>query len=127
MFYVICTALYVGHPVAAVQHLLAAKYLVELMGGPRHPELVTVYFRLVGKERVLQHFPLQCALTRVEPECSLTHCFLCPLTGIYDEIGEYEIAQQCLARAKRLSPNVAKQCMISATIAEMHDKMVSSA
>ena len=40
---------------------------------------------------------------------------------------EYEIAQQCLARAKRLSPNVAKQCMISATIAEMHDKMVSSA
>jgi hypothetical protein len=45
--------------------------------------------------------------------------------GIYDEMGEYEIAQQCLARAKRLSPNVAKQCMISATIAEMHDKMVS--
>ena len=40
-------------------------------------------------------------------------------------MGEYEIAQQCLARAKRLSPNVAKQCMISATIAEMHDKMVS--
>jgi tetratricopeptide (TPR) repeat protein len=36
-----------GQPLAAVQHLLAAKYLVELMGGPRHPELVVVYLRLV--------------------------------------------------------------------------------
>lgn len=44
-----CTVSLSGHPVAAVQHLLAAKYLVELMGGPRHPELVTIYFRLVGK------------------------------------------------------------------------------
>lgn len=37
-----------ANPLSAVQHLLAAKYLIELMGGPRHPELVTVYFRLVG-------------------------------------------------------------------------------
>ena len=79
-----------GHPLPAVQHLLAAKYLIELMGGPRHPELVTVYFRLVG---------------------------------IYDEVGDYVTALRCLTKAKRLSPNVAKQCMISATIAEMHAKM----
>ena len=60
------------------------------MGGPRHPELVTVYFRLVG---------------------------------IYDEAGDYMTALRCLTKAKRLSPNVAKQCMISATIAEMYAKM----
>ena len=55
---VLCAASLTGHPAAAVQHLLAAKYLVELMGGPRHPELVTVYFRLVGKDSYLQLFPL---------------------------------------------------------------------
>lgn len=59
----------------------------------------------------------------MKEEYTVTHLLF--ITGIYDDIGEYEIAQQCLARAKRLSPNVAKQCMISATIAEMHDKMVS--
>jgi hypothetical protein len=37
-----------GQPLAAVQHLLAAKYLVELMGGPSHPELVSIYLRLVN-------------------------------------------------------------------------------
>ena len=30
----------------AVKHLLAQKYLVELMGGPMHPELVNIYIRL---------------------------------------------------------------------------------
>lgn len=60
------------------------------MGGPRHPELVTIYFRLVG---------------------------------VYDAIGEYDTALRCLTKAKRLSPNVAKQCMVSATIAELHAKM----
>lgn len=34
---------------AAVQHLLSMKYLVELLGGPRHPEMVNVYLRLVGE------------------------------------------------------------------------------
>ena len=82
--------LLLGHPVPAVQHLLAAKYLVELMGGPRHPELVTLLFRLVN---------------------------------IYDEIGDYETAQKCLEKAKKITANVAKQCMISATIAETHGKM----
>ena len=84
--YLLCAGLLLP----AVQHLLAAKYLIELMGGPRHPELATIYYRLVG---------------------------------IYDELGDYIMAQRCLLVAKRLSPNVAKQCMISATIAEMHDKM----
>jgi hypothetical protein len=59
---VLCTVLLTGHPVAAVQHLLAAKYLVELMGGPRHPELVTVYFRLVGKDSNLSHLPFLLSL-----------------------------------------------------------------
>jgi hypothetical protein len=48
-----CTYIYIyiyvlGQPLAAVQHLLAAKYLVELMGGPSHPELVSIYLRLVN-------------------------------------------------------------------------------
>ena len=38
-----------GRPLAAVQHLLSSKYLIELMGGARHPELVNVYLKLVGE------------------------------------------------------------------------------
>jgi hypothetical protein len=61
---------------------------------------------------------------------SLTHALHLSLfhtysKGIYDELGEFETAQLCLETAKHLSPNVAKQCMISATIAELHDRMVS--
>lgn len=31
---------------AAADHLLTAKYLIEVMGGPRHPELVNIYYKL---------------------------------------------------------------------------------
>jgi tetratricopeptide (TPR) repeat protein len=37
-----------GYHIPAVKHLLTAKYLAMLLGGPRHPELVDIYLRLVG-------------------------------------------------------------------------------
>jgi hypothetical protein len=80
-----------GRPLAAVQHLLSMKYLVTLIGGPRHPQLVNVYLRLMG---------------------------------VYVDLGDYTTAQSLLAEAKTLCTDVAKQCMITATVAEIFDKMV---
>jgi len=37
-----------GYHIPAIKHLLTAKYLVTLLGGDRHPELVEIYLRLVG-------------------------------------------------------------------------------
>jgi tetratricopeptide (TPR) repeat protein len=34
------------NPISAVQHLLAAKYIAEMSGGPNHPELINTYLRL---------------------------------------------------------------------------------
>jgi hypothetical protein len=39
------------------------KYLVELLGGPRHPEMVNVYLRLVGEReggREREHSKYHC-------------------------------------------------------------------
>jgi hypothetical protein len=44
---------------------------------------------------------------------------------VYDEMKQHSTAQRLLHEAKALSGDVARQCMISATIAEMFDKMVS--
>ena len=79
-----------GYPLKALQHFLTMKYLIELMAGPRHPELVNVYLRLVS---------------------------------IYDQQKEYVTAQVLLAAAKELSVDVARQCMISTTVADIYDKM----
>ena len=79
-----------GYPFKALQHFLAMRYLIELMAGPRHPELVNVYLRLVS---------------------------------IYEQQREYVTAQVLLAAAKDLCVDVAKQCMISTTVAEIYDKM----
>lgn len=79
-----------GYPFKALQHFLAMRYLIELMAGPRHPELVNVYLRLVS---------------------------------IYEQQREYVTAQVLLAAAKDLCVDVAKQCMISSTVAEIYDKM----
>jgi Translation initiation factor eIF3 subunit 135 len=79
-----------GYPLKALQHFLAMRYLVELMAGPRHPELVNVYLRLVS---------------------------------IYEQQREYATAQVLLSAAKDLCVDVAKQCMISTTVAEIYDKM----
>jgi hypothetical protein len=48
-----------------------------------------------------------------------------PPAGVYDEMKQHSTAQRLLHEAKALSGDVARQCMISATIAEMFDKMVS--
>ena len=79
-----------GYPFKALQHFLAMRYLIQLMAGPRHPELVNVYLRLVS---------------------------------IYEQQREYVTAQVLLSAAKELCVDVAKQCMISATVAEIYDKM----
>lgn len=79
-----------GYPFKALQHFLAMRYLIELMAGPRHPELVNVYLRLVS---------------------------------IYEQQREYVTAQVLLSAAKDLCVDVAKQCMISTTVAEIYDKM----
>ena len=51
-------------------------------------------------------------------------CFLYFLLGVYNEQGDYKTAQILLSEAKTLCCDVAKQCMISATIAEILDKTV---
>jgi hypothetical protein len=50
---------------------------------------------------------------------------LFPPVGVYDEMKQYSTAQRLLHEAKALSGDVARQCVISTTIAEMFDKIVS--
>ena len=51
-------------------------------------------------------------------------CLFYFLLGVYNEQGHYKTAQRMLSEAKMLCCDVAKQCMISATIAEILDKTV---
>ena len=51
-------------------------------------------------------------------------CLFYFLLGVYNEQGHYKTAQRMLLEAKMLCCDVAKQCMISATIAEILDKTV---
>ena len=45
------------------------------------------------------------------------------MVSIYDQQKEYVTAQVLLAAAKELSVDVARQCMISTTVADIYDKM----
>ena len=53
-----------------------------------------------------------------------SNCLFYTLLGVYNEQGHYKTAQRMLLEAKMLCCDVAKQCMISATIAEILDKTV---
>ena len=53
-----------------------------------------------------------------------SNCLFYTLLGVYNEQGHYKTAQRMLSEAKMLCCDVAKQCMISATIAEILDKTV---
>lgn len=63
---------------AAIQHLLTAKYLLQLMGGPRHPELANIYGRLAPLyEEVEEHqLALECLAKARTLTCDLLkNCF----------------------------------------------------
>lgn len=63
---------------AAIQHLLAAKYLLQLIGGPRHPELANLYGRLAPlyEEAGEHQLALEClAKARTLTNDLLKNCF----------------------------------------------------
>ena len=43
-----------GYPLASIQHLLTAKYLMQLLGGPNHPEIINLLVKLASIYRKVE-------------------------------------------------------------------------
>ena len=81
-----------GYPLKALQHFLVMKYLIELMAGPRHPELVNVYLRLVGIYDQQKEYVTAQVLLAAAKELSVDVSRQCMISTtvaeIYDKMGE---------------------------------------
>ena len=109
--------------ISAINHLLAAKYLVLLFGGPRHPELVNIYLKLASMYFDVGAYDtgLSCLLDakkRTEHTAPLKHCNICvDLAAVLYRLSQYGAAakmqKDAYSLAKKLFTDADKESKLA--------------